>query len=119
MKKDSKDIAVLPYKLNVPVMIRRNRELISPFRKINSLMNLLVLQTSGVIAISDLIQITKECKIEPVFWEAYITRFKSDEQLIFYGKLLSFAGQCGILNVTDDLRKSVNDHLEYIYKNYK
>ena len=119
MENKTDHLKTLPWKLNIEGMKVRCKNLHSPLRKINFLMNLMTLKGSGIIHLTDLIQITKFCEFHSSYWFAYITQIKSEPQLFLFAQLVGFAGQCKILEVTDDLREHINIHLEHIYRNQK
>lgn len=112
-------LKTLPWKLNVEAMKIRCNKLPTPFGKIAFLLNLMTLKNGGIIHLTDLIQIIRVCDFDSSSWHSYITWINTEEHLFMFAQLAGFAGQCKVLENPDDLRESINIHLEHIYRNEK
>ena len=113
-----KSLETIPYKLSIGQTVVRINSKKDENERIRMLRNLFGMKESGIVCVSDLMQIVKLTPIHEIFWKLHTVDLRTEEAVFQYGNLLSFAEKCGVLKVDQVQRDMVNIQLEAIYKNF-
>ena len=117
MKATKITMETFPYRLNVEAMRIKFKAQRTYAAQLNLLINLMAYKETGLITVKDFREIMKSVSIHENYWVLHTSSITTDQQLLLFGKLATFAEQCGRLRVSGFFRKIINEQLEIIYKN--